>query len=261
MLCWGLVEQPGHERMSDEYKISIYHCNTLVIPSWVPNTREHHSEFNYRTDQNGKGQTDEAVVSSVVQPTVVFSSIWYLRRGLQKYYNNTSVFYTRLTCVHVQSAQPAFSTSPPLPCETHPAQRPSINLSTFRNYNRSCATYCRNGVVTLPSSPFNTQSVRVPTTPAYLFFLPTKIPASHRTRVGTSTVSLALGANRDGKKRFKGKASRVQSIRTGSALVCVRRNVQYREQKPSMYVCMYVCMYVRMYVCMHVCMNVFTYIY
>ena len=75
--------------------------------------------------------------------------------------------------------------------------------------------------------------MRVPTTPAHLFFLRKKIPASHRARVGTSTVSLARGANREVKERVKGKASRVQSTRIGSALVCVRRNVQHRELKLS----------------------------
>ena len=45
------------------------------------------------------------------------------------------------------------------------------------------------------------------------------------------TVSLALGANRKGKGRVKGKASRVQSSRIGSALVCVRRNAQHPELK------------------------------
>ena len=89
------------------------------------------------------------------------------------------------------------------------------------------------GVVIPPSSPFNTQLVRVPTTPAHLFFLRKKIPASHRARVGTSIVSLARGANREVKERVKGKASRVQSTRIGSALVCVRRNVQHRELKLS----------------------------
>ena len=75
--------------------------------------------------------------------------------------------------------------------------------------------------------------MRVPTTPAYLFFLRKKIPASHRARVGTLTASLALGANREGKERVRGKASRVQSTRIGSALVCVRRNVQHCELKRS----------------------------
>ena len=42
---------------------------------------------------------------------------------------------------------------------------------------------------------------------------------------------LALGVNREGKERVKGKPSRVQSTRIGSALVCVRRNVQHRELK------------------------------
>ena len=42
----------------------------------------------------------------------------------------------------------------------------------------------------------------------------------------------ALGANRDGKERDKGKASRIQiSSRIGFVLVCVRRNVQPRELK------------------------------
>ena len=73
----------------------------------------------------------------------------------------------------------------------------------------------------------------VPTTPAHLFFLRKKIPASHRARVGTSTVSLARGANVEGKETVKGKASRAQSTGIGSALVCVRRNVQHRELKLS----------------------------
>ena len=81
--------------------------------------------------------------------------------------------------------------------------------------------------------PPSFQSVRVPTTPAHIFFLREKIPASHKARVGTSTVSLARGANREGKERVEGKASRVQSTRIGSALVCVRRNLQHRELKLS----------------------------
>ena len=75
--------------------------------------------------------------------------------------------------------------------------------------------------------------MRVPTTPAHLFFLRQKIPASQKARVGTSTVSLARGANREVKERVKGKASRVQSTRIGSALVCVRLNVQHRELRLS----------------------------
>ena len=49
------------------------------------------------------------------------------RCGLQQHYN-ISIFYTRLTCVNAQPAQPKPSTAPPLPCKTHPAQRPSITL-------------------------------------------------------------------------------------------------------------------------------------
>ena len=75
--------------------------------------------------------------------------------------------------------------------------------------------------------------MRVPTTPALLLFLRKKIPASQEPRVGTSTVSLARGANREVKERVKDKASQVQSTRIGSALVCVRRNVQHRELKLS----------------------------
>ena len=35
-------------------------------------------------------------------------------------------FDNRLACVHVELAHPTPSTAPPLPCEIHPAQRPSI---------------------------------------------------------------------------------------------------------------------------------------
>ncbi|CAN0060958.1 unnamed protein product, partial [Ascophyllum nodosum] len=47
-----------------------------------------------------------------------------------------------------------------------------------------------------------------PTTPAHIFFLRKKIPASHRARVGTSTVNLALGANLEGKERVKALKSK-----------------------------------------------------
>ena len=56
-------------------------------------------------------------------------------------------------------------------------------------------------------------------------------PASHEARGETPTMSFVPGANREGKKRFKGKASRIQSSRIGSVLVCVRRNAQRRELK------------------------------
>ena len=56
-----------------------------------------------------------------------------------------------------------------------------------------------------------------------------KSPTSHRASGETPTMSLALGANREGRERVKGKASRVQSSRIGSVLVCVRRNVQHLE--------------------------------
>ena len=54
-------------------------------------------------------------------------------------------------------------------------------------------------------------------------------PESYRAQGVPPTISLALGANREGKERVKGKASRMQSSRIGSALVCVRRNAQHRE--------------------------------
>ena len=44
-------------------------------------------------------------------------------------------------------------------------------------------------------------------------------------------ISHPLGANREGKKRVNGKASRIQGSRIGSALVCVRRNAQHHELK------------------------------
>ena len=58
-------------------------------------------------------------------------------------------------------------------------------------------------------SPFSTQSMRVPTITAHIFFLRKKIPFSHRARGGTPTVSLALGAYREGKEGVKVKASRI----------------------------------------------------
>ena len=60
-----------------------------------------------------------------------------------------------------------------------------------------------------------------------------KSPTSHRAQGVPPTVSLALGANRKGKGRVKGKASRIQSSRIGCALVCVRRNAQHPELKLS----------------------------
>ena len=72
--------------------------------------------------------------------------------------------------------------------------------------------------------------MRVPTIPAHIFFLLCKeIPASHRAQRGTPTLHILLGADCEGKERVKGKASQIHSSRTGSALVCVRRNVQHRE--------------------------------
>ena len=44
-------------------------------------------------------------------------------------------------------------------------------------------------------------------------------------------MSSVPGANREGKVRVKGKASRIQSSRIGSVLVCVRQNAQLRELK------------------------------
>ena len=42
-------------------------------------------------------------------------------------------------------------------------------------------------------------------------------------------MSFALGEDREGKKKVKRKASEIQSSRIGSALVCVRQNLQHRE--------------------------------
>ena len=56
-----------------------------------------------------------------------------------------------------------------------------------------------------------------------------KSPTSRRAQGETQTISLAQDANPGSRERVKLKASRIQSIRTGSALVCVRRNVQHRE--------------------------------
>ena len=56
-------------------------------------------------------------------------------------------------------------------------------------------------------------------------------PESRRAQGVPPTISLALGANCEGKKSVKGKASRIHSSRIGSALVCVRRTAQHRELK------------------------------
>ena len=58
-----------------------------------------------------------------------------------------------------------------------------------------------------------------------------ELPKSHRARGVPPTISLALGANCEGKERVKGKASWIQSSRIESALMCVRRNAQHRELK------------------------------
>ena len=55
---------------------------------------------------------------------------------------------------------------------------------------KPCTVLQQCDVVIPPSSSFNTQSVRVPTTPAHIFFLRKKILASHRVRGGISIVSL-----------------------------------------------------------------------
>ena len=44
-------------------------------------------------------------------------------------------------------------------------------------------------------------------------------------------MSLARGENHEGKERVKGKVNQIQSSLIGSALVCVRRNVQHLELK------------------------------
>ena len=58
-----------------------------------------------------------------------------------------------------------------------------------------------------------------------------KVPASYGARGETPTMSFVRGANGEGKNRFKGKSSRMQSSRIGSVLVCVRLNAQLRELK------------------------------
>ena len=69
------------------------------------------------------------------QPVLISGPLWCLmylvsRMGTEVQLQYYIVFFCiRLTCVHVEPAQPTLSTAPPpLPCETHPAQRPSITL-------------------------------------------------------------------------------------------------------------------------------------
>ena len=94
-------------------------------------------------------------------------------------------------------------------------------------YDRCCCdgcwltsgpTGCLLIVSTPPLQPKNVQSRE-------------KAPANHGARGETATMSFVPGANREGKERVKGKASRIQSSRIGSVLVCVRRNAQFRELK------------------------------
>ena len=56
-----------------------------------------------------------------------------------------------------------------------------------------------------------------------------KSPSSHRAQGVSPTISLALGANDEGKERVKSKASRIKNSRIGSAFACVRWNTQHRE--------------------------------
>ena len=73
-------------------------------------------------------------------------------------------------------------------------------------------TGCLLIVSTPPLQPKNVQSRE-------------KAPANHGARGETATMSFVPGANREGKERVKGKASRIQSSRIGSVLECVRRSV------------------------------------
>ena len=47
----------------------------------------------------------------------------------------------------------------------------------------------------------------------------------------TCHMGLALSANHEGKERVRGKASRMQSIRIGFGLVCVRQSTEYHALK------------------------------
>ena len=72
------------------------------------------------------------------------------------------------------------------------------------------------GISLLPISPQNVQPHE-------------KSHTSHKDRGETQTMSLALGTDPEGKERVKGKASRIQISRLGSALVCAPRNAQHLE--------------------------------
>ena len=69
--------------------------------------------------------------SSSVFGLKVFSILTVVpRRGLQQCYNNISALILVCHVFHVEPAHqtPINSTAPPLPCESHPAQRFSISL-------------------------------------------------------------------------------------------------------------------------------------
>ena len=55
-----------------------------------------------------------------------------------------------------------------------------------------------------------------------------KIPRNHKEQSETPIIILTLGTKPEDKEIIKGKASRIQSSRIGSAHVWVRRNAQHR---------------------------------
>ena len=65
----------------------------------------------------------------------------------------------------------------------------------------------------------------------FLHTVTRKTLINHSARVETQNMSLALSANPEARERAKDQAGRIQNSRTGSALVCLRRNTQHLELK------------------------------
>ena len=126
------------------YELTLHHlvgdlfdyvdCSSeMWIDYWKFLTKRMHDGFSSRSTVHvGRSlfvrMSFPTFVSWVGNLTAVFSCLSvHSRCGLQQHYN-IPVFYTRLTCVNAQPAQPKPSTAPPLPCETHSAQRLASTL-------------------------------------------------------------------------------------------------------------------------------------
>ena len=109
--------------------------------------------------------------------------------------------YTRLICVYVEPAQPTPSTAPSLPCETHPAQRPSISYTFLQlkpfSENNTSPTLPKPRLSTLNQLISWWESVEAFRFPGYMYmYIYEYVPLVHikhniplQTKEGTCLVS------------------------------------------------------------------------